>query len=196
MIMLIQALPLRRLLLAAVLVAALAPFASLWADELVTSEPEADAVLGEAPEVILLRFDRDLARTTGANSAAILDADGQRLDDGQAGLATYSARVLLVHFAEEVEAGAVSVSYVVQFDGADAPTRGTVAFTVRPGAEPEAPLGPAVVSEPRSDESIVLWTLAIMASIAAFVMGLYFLRVATGNARSSIELDDSEDASH
>ena len=194
MIMLVQTLPLRRLLLAAVLVAALAPFAPLWADELVTSEPEAGAVLGKAPEVILLRFDRDLARITGANSAAILDAEGQRLDDGQSGLATYSARVLLVHFAEEVEAGAVSVSYVVRFEGSDAPTQGTVAFTVQPGAEPEAALGPAVVSEPRSDESIVLWTLAVMASIAVFVMGLYFLRVATGNDRSSVDFDDSEDA--
>ena len=192
MVILLHWFSLRRLLLAAVLVAALAPFASLRADELVTSEPEAEAVLAEAPEVILLRFDRDLARTAGANSAAIIDAEGRRLDDGRAGLATYSSRVLLVHFAEEAE-GTVTVAYVVRFAGADAPSQGTVAFTVKPGAAPEAdPLASAVASEPRSEESIVLWTLAVMAGSAVFVMGLYFLRVATGNARSSVDLDGPE----
>ena len=43
------------------------------------------------------------------------------------------------------------------------------------------------VSTPSSDEGIVLWTLAIMAAVALFVSGAYYLRYATDNAQSSVE---------
>ena len=41
--------------------------------------------------------------------------------------------------------------------------------------------------EPRSSQSLVLWTVAILAGIALTATLLYFLRLASGNARSSLE---------
>lgn len=177
------------------LVAALAGAATLWAllpgaaaaDELVESEPPAGEVLGEAPHVILLTFDEELQLEPGLNSAAIIDADGNRVDDGRAEISGYSARSLLVRLRDGVEPeGDLTVVWVVQFAGRGEPSEGSLAFRVEPGAAPEEPAAAEPVV-PRSSQSLVLWTVAILIGVAVFALLLYYLRVATGNARSSVD---------
>ena len=159
--------------------------APLSADELIESEPPAGETLGEAPEAILLTFDEPLALEPGANSAAIIDAEGFRVDDGSAQISTYSARTLIVRLAHGLEPeGPLRVAYSVRFaDGSERDA--SFAFTIEHGAAEHAVV--EVAGEPRSSQSLVLWTVAILAGIALTATLLYFLRLASGNARSSLE---------
>lgn len=177
----------------AALLAALLP-AGVSGDGLVTSEPAAGEILGEAPHVVLLTFDQPLALEAGANSAALLDGDGVRVDDGKAEIAAYSDRALIVRLAAGVEPeGPLRAVWVVTFAGSGQVVEGSLAFSVQPGHEPSEEVeAVAEPSPPRGTESIVLWTVAIVMSTAVFVLLLYFLRVATGNAKSSVDgVDDS-----
>lgn len=185
-------LPTLRRWLPLALVAALAgvlalPAATAQADTLVEAEPAPGETIGEEPEVILLRFDRDLALEAGANSVAVIDAEGRRVDDGQAKIAGYSARAMVVHLGEAVEEGELTVAWTVQFAGSGERVQGAFDFAIEPGAEPEEPEAALEPGEPRSGQSIVLWTVAIMAAAALFALLLFYLRVATGNAQSSLE---------
>lgn len=155
------------------------------ADELVQTEPHADELVDHTPESIVLTFDEPLLLEPGVQSAVIMDADGVRLDDGGAAIATYSDRVLVVKPAPGVELeGAVRVFYVVTFaSGAD--LTGEVEFEIEPGVTLPAVEPPA--GEGRSSESIVLWTVAILGGVALFALLAFYLRVATDNAQSSLE---------
>jgi methionine-rich copper-binding protein CopC len=166
------------------------------ADALLESEPPADEVVGEAPEALTLTFDRPLLLEPGVNSVAIVDAQGVRVDDGAAELSTFSARTMVARLAEGVEPeGTLEVVYVVRFADSGDEVTGRFGFTIEPGAEPEAhDVAADVAGEPRGTESIVLWTIVILLAVALFGLLLFYLRVATDNARSSLEPPD--DPSH
>ena len=174
-------------LVCALLVAvAVALPAQIHADDLIEAEPAPGAVIGEEPEVILLRFDRDLALKRGAHDVEVFNQDGDRVDDGHSEIAGYSQRTMIVHLAEPVEEGEVVVLYSVRFADSGDTLEGEFDFAIEPGIEEEE-AEEAVVGEPRSEESIVLWTIAVMLAIALFALMLYYLRVATDNAKSSVE---------
>lgn len=155
------------------------------ADELIQTEPPHDELVDHAPESIVLTFDEPLLLEPGVQSAVIVDAAGVRLDDAQAAVANYSDRALVVRPRPGVELeGDVRVVYVVTFaSGAD--LTGEAAFEIEPGITLPAVEGPA--GEARSSESIVLWTVAILGGAALFALLAFYLRVATDNARSSLE---------
>ena len=161
------------------------------ADVLVTSDPPAGEIIGATPHVIVLTFDEPLAFERGAHDVIVEDAQGHRVDAGDAQIATYSDRTLIVSL-EEAE-GALQVSWQATFVGASDLTTGELTFTVEPGVVPLV-AEETIPVEPRSSESIVLWTVGIMAGIGVFVSLLYFFRVATGNGRSSV--DSAEEAHH
>ena len=156
------------------------------ADELVQSDPPASETIDHAPGTILLTFDEPLLLEPGASSAAIVDEEGVRVDDGQAEISGYSDRSLLVRpqYGTELE-GEISVAYVVTFASGESRT-GSIEFTVDPEFEGEAEESGGV-STPSTDQGIVLWTLVILAATALFVSGAYYLRFATDNAKSSLE---------
>ena len=173
------------LVLVLAVTASLALAQPVAADELVQSEPHASETINHAPETILLTFDEPLLLEPGANSAAIIDEQGVRVDDGRAEISGYSDRSLLVRpqYGSELE-GAVSVAYVVTFASGESRS-GSIEFTVDPQFEGAEESG--VISTPATDQGIVLWTLAIMAAVALFVSLAYYLRFATDNAQSSLE---------
>jgi methionine-rich copper-binding protein CopC len=180
-------------LIGVLLVALAAAFpAPAHADDLIEAEPAPGEIIGEEPEVILLRFDRDLALEPGAHDVQVRNEDGDRVDDGHAEIAGYSRRTMIVHLEEPVEEGEVAVIYRVRFADSGETVRGGFDFAIEPGVEEEE-VGEAV-EEPRSAESIVLWTVAVMLAIALFAMLLYYLRVATDNAQSSVE--EPSDSQH
>lgn len=185
--------PLRALIVAlavALLVVAglLAP-SPARADDLIEAEPHPGQTVGEAPEMVLLRFDRDLALRKDAHDVAVHDAQGERVDDGHAAVAGYSPRTMIVRLAAAPEDGEVTVRYSVRFASSGETLQGEFAFTVEPGFEAEA--APAVeAGEPRSSQSIVLWTIAVVLAVALFASLLYYLQVETGTAQSSVEEPD------
>lgn len=173
------------------LVAALLFPAVSQADALIEAEPAPGETIGEGPEVILLRFDRDLELERGANQVQVFDGEGNRVD-GAAEIAGYSPRTIIVRLAEPVEEGDITVRYTVSFADSGARVEGEFDFTIEPGVVEEPDV--AAVGEPRSEQSIVLWTIAIMIAIALFAMMLFYFRVATDNAQSSVQ--ESDDAQH
>lgn len=161
---------------------------SVQADSLIEAEPHPGETIGEEPELILLRFDQDLELEKGAHDVVVRNAEGERVDDGAAEISGYSLRTMIVRLAEPVEEGDVSVAYRVRFAGSGETVEGEFDFAIEPGFEEVEPAVEA--SEPRSEQSIVLWTVAVMLAIAVFVLMLYFLRVVTDNARSSVDTPD------
>ena len=175
-------------------VAGLALFAAAqgaMADELVRAEPGPDATLAEAPHQVLLTFDRPLAALAGAHDVEIFDADGKRVDDGRAGLSTYSPRTLIAPIAGEIE-GPLDVSYSVLTAagerGAGQRLTGGYRFTIDPASTAgEEGRGAEAAGESKSSQGVVLWTVAILIGIAFAGAMAFFLRVATGTSRSSLE---------
>ena len=182
------------LLLAGLLVVALLSLpGTASADSLIEAEPAPGETIGEQPDVILLRFDRELELRRGVNDVQVFDAEGRRVDDGEAQVAGYGGRTMIAHLAEAVEEGELTVVWGVRFAGSGQDVRGEFDFAIDAGA-PERE-GPAVaVSEPRSTQSIVLWTIAIIIAVGLFALLLFYLRVATDNAKSSLE--DPGDSQH
>lgn len=162
------------------------------ADALIEAAPAPGATIGEGPEVILLRFDRDLALERGANQVEVFDGVGNRVDGGAAEISGYSPRTMIVHLAEPLEEGEITVRYSVRFADSGATVEDEFGFAIEPGVveEPEV----AAIGDPRSQQSIVLWTVAIMIAIALFAMLLFYFRVATDNAQSSVE--ESDESQH
>ena len=70
---------------------------------------------------------------------------------------------------------------------------GAFDFAIEPGFEGDE-IEEVALGEPRSEQSIVLWTIAILLAITVFALLLYFLRVVTDNAQSSLQPPD--DAPH
>lgn len=172
----------------ALLLLALLTFASANAEELIQAEPHPGGVTAETPHNVLLTFDRSLALLRNAHRAEIYDAAGHRVDSGKAEISTYSARTLIIPLSEDAE-GELEVRYAVWLsDGGEQPTelRGSYVFTVDPSIAGEAAPGAAAAAE-KSSQGLVLWTVAILIGIAFAGALFYFLRLATGNARSSLE---------
>ncbi len=171
--------------------ALLAAAPGAMADELVRAEPGPDATLAEAPHQVLLTFDRPLAALAGAHDVEIFDAGGKRVDDGHAGLSTYSPRTLIAPIAGKIE-GPLDVSYSVLTaageHGAGQRLTGGYRFTIDPAstAGEEGP-GAEAAGESKSSQGVVLWTVAILIGIAFAGAMAFFLRVATGTSRSSLE---------
>ena len=161
------------------------------ADELVQAEPRVDAVVAEAPHQVVLTFDRSLAALAGAHVVEVYDGHGDRVDDGKAGLSTYSRRTLIVPLKGHLE-GDLTVSYRVRTAagerGAGTILNGGYRFTVDESAIGGAEGGGAALAgESKSSQGVVLWTVAILIGIAFAGGMVFFLRVATGTSRSSLE---------
>lgn len=161
------------------------------ADELVRAEPGPDAVVAEAPHHVLLTFDRPLAALAGAHDVAVHDESGKRVDDGHAGLSTYSPRTLIAPIKGKIE-GPLDVSYNVLTAegerGAGTRLTGGYRFTIDSASiTGEAGQGVAAVGESKSSQGVVLWTVAILIGIAFAGAMAFFIRVATGTSRSSLE---------
>lgn len=160
------------------------------ADELVRAEPGADATVAEVHQVVLT-FDRSLAALAGAHVVEVYDGHGDRVDDGKAGISTYSRRTLIVPLKGHLE-GDLTVSYRVRTAagerGAGTTLNGGYRFTVDESVVGEAEgEGAALAGESKSSQGVVLWTVAILIGIAFAGGMVFFLRVATGTSRSSLE---------
>lgn len=183
----------RRLIAGGVLLALVAALSLLslsaaQGEELIQAEPHPDGVTAETPHNVLLTFDRDLALLRNAHRAEIYDEGGHRLDTGAATISTYSARTLVVPLEGKSE-GELEVRYSVLLNSGDGilnEVRGSYVFTVDSSIADEAEPGAAATTE-KSSQGLVLWTIAILIGIAFVGALLYFLRLATGNSRSSLE---------
>ena len=172
-------------LAAAISLLALTPAAG---EELIQAEPRPDGVTAETPHNVLLTFDRGLALLRNAHRAEVYDEGGHRVDTGKTTISTYSARTLVVPLEGKAE-GELEVRYAVLVDTGDGgldEVRGSYVFTVDPSIGGEAEPAAAAASE-KSSQGLVLWTVAILIGVAFIGALLYFLRLATGNARSSLE---------
>ena len=159
------------------------------AEALIQTDPPPDGITAEAPHNVLLTFDRNLALLRNAHRAEIYDAGGHRVDSGQAKISTYSARTLIIPLSEEAE-GELEVRYAVLLSAADGQSselRGSYVFTVDPSISGEPTPPAAEAAAEKSSQGLVLWTVAILLGIAFVGALFYFLRLATGNARSSLE---------
>lgn len=155
---------------------------------LIQEEPERGATVAEAPHQLLLTFDRPLAQLKGAHHVEVTDAGGYRVDDGHVEISTYSRRTLVVPIHAEGD-GTLNVDYRVLLvgDGENLRVNSSYNFTVDhsllpiEGEDVEAP------AAAKSSQALVLWTIAILIGIAFAGGMIYFLRMATGNSRSSLE---------
>lgn len=129
------------LLAAAVLLVPASPASAH--DELVSTDPSADAVLETLPERITLTFSADVLTDAGATVIEVTDADGTSLADG----APEPAGAEVTQALAGPASGAVTVKWrVVSSDGH--PIDGSFAFTV-PEAAPtptSTPTTPASTS--------------------------------------------------
>lgn len=172
---------------AAALVAAWLAIAPADAADLIQAEPHPGDTVAEAPHQLVLTFDQPLALLKNAHHVEVTDADGHRVDDGHANISTYSARTLIVPIAVKDD-GALSVHYRVLFENQSGELEaltGDYSFSVDHGFV--VPEGGVEIVEAKSSQSLVLWTIAILIGVAAVGGMVYFLRLATGNSRSSLE---------
>jgi len=155
---------------------------------LIQEEPERGATVAEAPHQLVLTFDRPLAQIKGAHHVEVTDGGGYRVDDGYPEISTYSQRTLIVPIHAEGD-GTLNVDYRVLLvgDGENLQISSSYDFTVDHSLLPmegEAVEAPAAA---KSSQALVLWTVAILIGIAFAGGMVYFLRMATGNSRSSLE---------
>lgn len=131
----------RRRLLPALLVAAAVALAALVVpaapafahDELVSTDPSADAVLDALPGQITLTFSADILDAEGSTVVQVTDASGASLTDGAPTVSGIDATQALAGPAS----GAVTVVWrVVSSDGH--PIDGTFSFTVPAAPSPTA----------------------------------------------------------
>ena len=177
----------------AILLVLMAPTPAV-AIEPIETDPPADSVVGEEPEVIRITFDEPLLLEVGANRATLVDADGNLVPSRSAELAVYSPRTLLLHPGPaSLEDGAVSVRWSVRSAATGEQRSGSFSFALALGAEGEIEAAAPLV-DPREDErsrqSIVLWTVGIVLGVALATTALYFLRREMGLGESSLESDE------
>ncbi|SIR63638.1 copper resistance CopC family protein [Microbacterium sp. RURRCA19A] len=179
--------------LAAMLVPASPAFAH---DELVSSDPSADAVLDALPAQITLSYSADILDSDGASVIQVTDATGTSLTDGAP---TVSGTVVTQALAGSASGAVTVVWRVVSSDGH--PIDGTFSFTVpaapAPTATPTTTPSAAASPEPTvtvtmtpapaenaSDASPLPWILLAVALL--IVVGLVvWLLVARGRGGSS-----------
>ena len=174
---------------AIVLVALLALFAPTGASEyLIQEEPERGSTVSEAPHALLLTFDRPLAQLKNAHHVEVTDAAGHRVDKGHAEISNYSLRTLVVELSEAGD-GELEVSYSVMLegDGELLNVSSFYRFRVDHTLPPFEGESVGAATEAKSTNALVLWTIVILIGIAVAGGLLYFLRMATGNSRSSLE---------
>lgn len=157
-------------------------------DYLIQAEPEQDATVAEAPHQLLLTFDRPLVQVKGVHHVEVTDGAGHRVDDGYPSISTFSRRTLIVPIHAEGD-GTLEVHYRVRLagDGENIDVISSYNFSVDHSLVPiegDQIEAPAVE---KSSQSLVLWTIAILIGIAVAGGLIYFLRMATGNSRSSLE---------
>ena len=155
---------------------------------LIQEEPERGATVAEAPHQLVLTFDRPLAQIKGAHRVEVTDELGERVDDGHSSISTYSQRTLIVPIHAEGD-GSLKVDYSVLLigGGEDLPVNSSYNFTVDHSLGPiegDQIDAPATV---KSSQALVLWTIVILLGVAVAGALVYFLRMATGNSRSSLE---------
>ncbi len=155
---------------------------------LIQEEPERGATVSEAPHQLVLTFDRPLAQVQGAHHVEVTNAGGNRVDDGHPSISTYSQRTLIVPIKAEAD-GALDVSFTVilQSEGERLRVSSTYGFTVDHTLAPDEGESVEAPATAKSSQALVLWTIAILLGIAAAGGLVYFLRMATGNSRSSLE---------
>ncbi len=157
-------------------------------DYLIQEEPARGATVTEAPHQLVLTFDRPLAQISGAHHVEVIDSAGHRVDDGHADIATYSLRTLIVPIHAKSEGG-LEVAYNVLLVQGDQRIRAesSYGFIVDHAFSPTGSEQIDAMAAEKSSQALVLWTIAILLGIAAAGGLLYFLRMATGNSRSSLE---------
>jgi len=173
-------------LVAATALALLSPTAA--SDYLIQEEPERGSTVAEAPHQLILTFDRPLAQVKGVHHVEVTDSAGHRIDDGHPSISTYSQRTLVVPIHADGD-GTLDVHYRVRpvGEGESIDVISSYNFSVDHTLDPiegdpiEAP------AAAKSSQSLVLWTIAILIGIAVAGGLFYFLRMATGNSRSSLE---------
>ncbi|MCY3733489.1 MAG: copper resistance protein CopC [Chloroflexi bacterium] len=173
-------------LVAATALALLSPTAA--SDYLIQEEPERGSTVAEAPHQLILTFDRPLAQVRGVHHVEVTDSAGHRIDDGHPSISTYSQRTLVVPIHADGD-GTLDVHYRVRLvgEGESIDVISSYNFSV------DHTLGPTegdpieAPAAAKSSQSLVLWTIAILIGIAVAGGLIYFLRMATGNSRSSLE---------
>ena len=196
----------RRRTLPAVLAAAAVALAALLVpaspalahDELVSSDPSADAVLDALPAQITLSYSADILDSDGASVIQVTDATGTSLTDGAP---TVSGTVVTQALAGSASGAVTVVWRVVSSDGH--PIDGTFSFTVPAAPTPTATATPTTTpsaaasreptvtvtttpapAENASDASPLPWIL--LAVSLRIVVGLVvWLLVARGRGGSS-----------
>ena len=119
-------------------------------DELVSSDPAADAVLTEAPAAVTLTFSAELTPGAGATEVQVLDAGGTVVNEGDA---VTEGTTVTQPLAPELANGAYRVLWkVVSGDGH--PVSGELAFTVQ-AAEPVPTAAPSESATPSEEPSEV-----------------------------------------
>ena len=157
-------------------------------DYLIQAEPEIGSTVAEPPHQLVLTFDRPLAQIKGVHHVEVTDSAGDRLDDGYANISTYSQRTLIVPIHAEGD-GTLQVDYRVLLvgDGEQLQVTSSYDFTVDHALTPIEGEEIAAPATEKSSQGLVLWTIAILIAIAFAGGMIYFLRMATGNSRSSLE---------
>ena len=178
------------LLLLVVVTGLLAAGAGAAALEPVETDPHAGAEVGELHEAIRITFDEPLLLERGVNTAVVLDGEtGRPIEGARAEVSGYSDRTLLIHADHLPEEGVVEVRWTVR-DRTGEEFSDTFSFAIAPGAgADEAEPLEGAAAEPRGRESLVLWTVLIVLAVAAFGIGVYFLRLKLGLGKSSLEED-------
>ena len=157
-------------------------------DYLIQEEPERGATLAEAPHQLVLTFDRPLVQIKGAHHVEVTDSAGYRVDDGHPAISTYSSRTLIVPIHAEGD-GTLQVDYDVLLvgDGEHLQVGSSYQFSVDHSLVPPEGEQIEAPATAKSSQALVLWTIAILLGIAFAGGMIYFLRMATGNSRSSLE---------
>ena len=155
---------------------------------LIQEEPERGSTVAEAPHQLLLTFDRPLAQLIGAHHVAVTDSNGNRVDDGHPVISNYSQRTLIVPVNVHGDGG-LTVEYRVQLigDGEMLQFESSYEFSVDHTLGPNDGEDITAPATAKGSQPIVLWTIAILIGISAVGAMLYFLRLATGTSRSSLE---------
>lgn len=172
---------------ATALIAAWAAITPAGAADLIQAEPHPGDTVAEAPHQLVLTFDVPLALLRNAHYVEVTDTDGNRVDDGHASISTYSARTLIVPLEVEHD-GTLNVHYRILYEDSEGELvtlSNSYSFNVDHNFVP--PEGGVEVVSTKSGQSLVLWTIAILIAISLAGGMVYFLRMATGNARSSLE---------
>lgn len=110
------------------------------------------------------------------------------MDDGHPSISTYSQRTLIVPIHAEGD-GTLAVNFSVRLigQGEHIDIHDSYSFSVDhaliplEGEQIEAP------ATAKSGQALVIWTIVILLGVAIAGGLLYFLRMATGNSRSSLE---------